>query len=164
MPDVDERVPQNLKRTIFLPPVAKGKAQSNARSHKCGVHAAASLICGAHVSCFQSLPYTIYDQDVLSFLWYKDVFCENPELQIYKFTRVVFVVGPVITSANSVPEAFAFYRDLKDIFAKGSFNLRKFLSNDNEVQSLIVEMGDSRKCQSIPIPNTFGSVIDGIEY
>ena len=25
-------------------------------------------------------------------------------------------------------------------------------------------MGDSRKCQSIPIPNTFGSGIDGIEY
>uniref|UniRef100_A0A1X7SD88 Reverse transcriptase domain-containing protein n=1 Tax=Amphimedon queenslandica TaxID=400682 RepID=A0A1X7SD88_AMPQE len=34
------------------------------------------------------------DQDVLRFLWYKDVFCENLELQIYKFTRVVFGVAP----------------------------------------------------------------------
>ena len=60
MPDVDERVPQNLKRTLFLPPVAKGKARSNARLHKRGVHAAALLIYGAHMSCFQSLLSTIY--------------------------------------------------------------------------------------------------------
>ena len=31
VPDVDERIPQNPKRTLFLPPVAKGKARSNAR-------------------------------------------------------------------------------------------------------------------------------------
>ena len=55
VPDVDERVPQNPKRTLFLSPVAKGKAQYNARLHKSGVHAAASLIYAAHVSCFQSL-------------------------------------------------------------------------------------------------------------
>ena len=112
------------------------------------------------------------DQDVVRFLWYKDVFCENPELQIYKFTCVVFrvrqspylltttiaqhlstfenihpdliqnikdsiYVDDVITGANSVPEAFAFYKYSKDIFAKGGFNLRKFLNNDKEVQSLI---------------------------
>ena len=34
------------------------------------------------------------DQDVLRFLWFKDVNVEKPELQIYKFTRVVFGVAP----------------------------------------------------------------------
>uniref|UniRef100_A0A1X7URT2 CCHC-type domain-containing protein n=1 Tax=Amphimedon queenslandica TaxID=400682 RepID=A0A1X7URT2_AMPQE len=112
------------------------------------------------------------DQDVLRFLWYKDVFCENPELQIYKFTCVVFGVAPspyllnatiaqhlstfesrypdliqkikdsiyvddVITGVDNVSEAFSLYKDSKDIFAKGGFNLRKFLSNNAEVQSLI---------------------------
>ena len=60
MIDVDEIVLQNLKRMLFLPSVAKGKARSNARLQKCGLHVAASLIYGAHVSCFQSLLSTIY--------------------------------------------------------------------------------------------------------
>ena len=34
------------------------------------------------------------DQDVLRFLWFKDVHAEVPELQILKFTRVVFGVAP----------------------------------------------------------------------
>ena len=116
----------------------------------------------------------VADVDRMFYVFYgiKMFFCENLELQIYKFTCVMFGVGPspyilnatiaqhlstfenmhpdliqnikdsiyvddVITGANSVPEAFAFYRDSKDIFAKGGFNLRKFLSNDIEVPSLI---------------------------
>ena len=34
------------------------------------------------------------DQDVLRFLWFKDVNVEKPDLQIYKFTCVVFGVAP----------------------------------------------------------------------
>ena len=34
------------------------------------------------------------DQDVLQFLWVKDINADVPELQILKFTRVVFGVAP----------------------------------------------------------------------
>lgn len=34
------------------------------------------------------------DQDVLRFLWFKDIHADVPELQILKFTRVVFGVAP----------------------------------------------------------------------
>ena len=34
------------------------------------------------------------DQDSLRFLWFKDVHAEAPELQVFKFTRVVFGVAP----------------------------------------------------------------------
>ena len=34
------------------------------------------------------------DQDVLQFLWFKDIHADGPELQILKFTRVVFEVAP----------------------------------------------------------------------
>ena len=33
------------------------------------------------------------DQEVLRFLWYKDVTVDRPELQAYKFMRVVFGVS-----------------------------------------------------------------------
>ena len=112
------------------------------------------------------------DQDVLRFLWFKDVNVVNPEMQIYKFTRVVFGVGPspyllnatiaqhlrlfegthlntvqrvkesiyvddVVMGANSVHEAFTLYKESKEIFSKGGFNLRKFVSNCHEIQDLI---------------------------
>ena len=34
------------------------------------------------------------DQDVLRFLWFNDVHAKCPEVQIFKFTRVVFGVSP----------------------------------------------------------------------
>ena len=112
------------------------------------------------------------DQDALRFLWYKDVFSDKPEIQVYKFSRVVFGVAPspyllnatiaqhlatfedthfdlvhkikdsiyvddIVTGANSLSEAFDLYKDSKYIFKKGGFNLRKFLSNNKELQGLI---------------------------
>ena len=64
MPDVDERVPQNPKRTLFLPPVAKGKARYNTRLHKRGVHAAASLI---YTAVSNPSPSTIYGISIIIF-------------------------------------------------------------------------------------------------
>ena len=43
---------------------------------------------------FLMVSVTETDEDALRFLWFKDVTVEKPELQIYKFTRVVFGVGP----------------------------------------------------------------------
>ena len=34
------------------------------------------------------------DQDVLRFLWFRDIHADSPEVQAYKFTRVVFGVSP----------------------------------------------------------------------
>ena len=106
------------------------------------------------------------DQDALRFLWYKDVFSDKPEIQVYKFSRVVFGVAPSSYLLNAtiaqhlatfedthfdlvhkikdsiyvddiVTGAFDLYKDSKYIFKKGGFNLRKFLSNNKELQGLI---------------------------
>lgn len=122
------------------------------------------------------------DQDVLRFLWFNNVHEKIPDIQIFKFTRVVFGVSPspyplnatiaqhlkqfesmhtntvqkirnsiyvddVVAGASDVHEAFEFFKESKDIFSKGGFNLRKFDSNCKELQHMIdlVEYGMSKK-------------------
>ena len=41
------------------------------------------------------------DQDSLRFLWFKDVHAEAPEVQVFKFTRVVFGVAPSPSLLNA---------------------------------------------------------------
>ena len=43
---------------------------------------------------FLMIKVTETDQDVLRFLWYKNISVDKPEIQVFKFTRVVFGVGP----------------------------------------------------------------------
>lgn len=109
------------------------------------------------------------DQDVLRFLWSKDV--QSP-VQIYKFTRVVFGVGPspyllnatiahhlelfketypstvsklqesmyvddVVMGSDNLDTAFSLCMEAREIFAKGSFNLRKFCSNNADLQRML---------------------------
>ena len=46
-------------------------------------------------------------------------------------------VDDVIAGARDIEEAFNLYRESKEIFKKGGFNLRKFMSNSKELQSII---------------------------
>jgi len=112
------------------------------------------------------------DRDVLRFIWVDDVAKEEPELRVYRFTRVVFgvssspfllnatvkyhlerflssneavvkrllqstYVDDIISGANSDEEAFELYSQAKEIFRQGGFNLRKFLSNSQPLQTKI---------------------------
>ena len=112
------------------------------------------------------------DRDVLRFLWVDDITKEEPELRVYRFTRVVFgvscspfllnatvryhlerfldshetvvkrlrqstYVDDIITGAHSADEAFELYKQSKDIFRQGGFNLRKFVSSDHSLQQRI---------------------------
>ena len=112
------------------------------------------------------------DRDVLRFIWVDDVAKEEPELRVYRFTRVVFGVSSspfllnatvkyhlerflnsneavvkrllqstymddIISGANSDEEAFELYSQAKEIFRQGGFNLRKFLSNSQPLQTKI---------------------------
>ena len=109
------------------------------------------------------------DRDVLRFIWVDDVNKEDPKLQIYRFTRVVFGVSSspfllnatikfhlesfieshqsvverplqstyvhdIVSGANTEDEAFEFYAQAKELFRRGGFNLRKFLTNSKELQ------------------------------
>ena len=121
---------------------------------------------------FLMIKVTETDQDVLRFLWYKDISVDKPEIQVLKFTRVVFGVGPspyllnatiaqhlrlfeemypstvqkikqsiyvddVVMGATSVREAYSLYKESKEIFGMGGFNLRKFVTNCTKLQGLI---------------------------
>ena len=112
------------------------------------------------------------DRDVLRFVWVDDVTKEEPELRMYRFTRVVFgvssspfllnatvryhleqfldsheaavkrllqstYVDDIISGADSDEEAFELYTQAKSIFRQGGFNLRKFLSNSQTLQTRI---------------------------
>ena len=112
------------------------------------------------------------DQDVLRFLWVKDIHAQIPEIQTLKFTRVVFGVSPspyilnatiahhleqfesthgvtaqkiresiyvddFIMGARDIEEALTLYQEPKEIFKRGGFNLRKFMSNCKALQSMI---------------------------
>ena len=105
-------------------------------------------------------------------MWYKDISVDKPEIQVLKFTRVVFGVGPspyllnatiaqhlrlfeemypstvqkikqsiyvddVVMGATSVREAYSLYKESKEIFGMGGFNLRKFFTNCTKLQGLI---------------------------
>jgi hypothetical protein len=129
-------------------------------------------IVGDIEKAFLMVRITESDQNILRFLWYKDVNVENPEIMEYKFTRVVFALGPspyllnatiaqhleqfkdlfennvnrireslyvdnVVMGADSVSEAFELHKESKEIFLKGGFNLRKFITNCEQVQSRI---------------------------
>ena len=48
-------------------------------------------------------------------------------------------VDDIVTGVNSTEEALEFYKKSENLFKLGGFNLRKFLSNSDEVQSLIDE-------------------------
>ena len=111
------------------------------------------------------------DQDALRFLWFRNVQGQEPEVQAYKFTRVVFGVGPspyllnatimhhlelfedkysvtvsklnksmyvddVVMGTDTLSEAISTCIEARDIFAKGGFNLRKFLSNSRKLQNI----------------------------
>ena len=134
-----------------------------------------NLSCSIIGRCRKGLPYhreAESDQDVLRFLWVKDIDAKTPEIQTLKFTRVVFGVSPspyilnatiahhleqfesthgvtaqkmkesiyvddVITGARDIEGAFNLYQESKEIFKRGGFNLRKFMSNSKELQSMI---------------------------
>ena len=51
--------------------------------------------------------------------------------------RESIYVDDVITGARDIEAAFNLYRESKEIFKKGGFNLRKFMSNSKELQSMI---------------------------
>ena len=109
------------------------------------------------------------DRDVLRFLWVDDIAKADPEIRVFRFTRVVFgvssspfllnatikyhlekfletneaavktllnstYVDDVVTGANSDEAAFELYTQSKDMFRQGGFNLRKFVSNSQELQ------------------------------
>ena len=121
---------------------------------------------------FLMIKVTETDQDVLRFLWYKDISVDKPEIEVFKFTRVVFGVGSspyllnatiaqhlrlfeemypstvqkikqsiyvddVVMGATSVREAYSLYKESKEIFGKGGFNLRKFVTNCTKLQGRI---------------------------
>ena len=52
------------------------------------------IVLADNEKAFLMVSVTETDEDALRFLWFKDVTVEKPELQIYKFTCVVFGVGP----------------------------------------------------------------------
>ena len=114
------------------------------------------------------------DRDVLRFLWVKDIVKEPPEIQVLKFTRMVFgvasspfllnatihhhleshrgsqpipverlldsiYVDDVISGAEHPEAAYQLYVDSKEILQKGGFNLRKFKTNDANLQNAIEE-------------------------
>ena len=58
-------------------------------------------------------------------------------------------VDDVITGADSIGEAFELYSQAKEIFRKGGFNLRKFLSNSLQLQTRINE------AEQLPHPTEF---------
>ena len=136
------------------------------------------------------------DRDALRFIWVDDVTKEEPELQEYRFTRVVFgvssspfllnatlkyhleqflesnevvvkrllqstYVDDIISGANSEDEAFDLYAQSKEIFHQGGFNLRKFLTNSEPLQTRIdvmegVQSSNLSKidCDSQPAPGS----------
>ena len=51
--------------------------------------------------------------------------------------RSLIYVDDVIAGFQDVAKAFQFFKDSRHIFSKGGFNLRKFMSNNKELQDLI---------------------------
>ena len=113
-----------------------------------------------------------HDRDVLRFLWVDDISKADPEIRVFRFTRVVFgvssspfllnatikyhlerflgtneavvrcllnstYVDDIVMSADTDEAAFELYTQSKDIFRRGGFNLRKFVSNSQELQQRI---------------------------
>ena len=109
------------------------------------------------------------DRDVFRFIWVDDINKEDPKLQIYRLTRVVFgvssspfllnatikfhlesfmeshqlvverllqstYVDDIVSGASTEDEAFEFFTQAKELFRRGGFNLRKFLTNSKELQ------------------------------
>jgi hypothetical protein len=138
------------------------------------------------------------DRDVLRFIWVDDVNKEDPKLQTYRFTRVVFgvssspfllnatlkfhlesfmeshssvverllrstYVDDIVSGANSEEEAFEFFTQAKELFRLGSFNLRKFLTNSQELQQRINQAeGISRQAVSTdPSTETYAQAVLG---
>ena len=62
--------------------------------------------------------------------------------------RESIYVDDVVTGADSVDEAFRFFRESKYIFKEGGFNLRKFVSNSRELQGLIDKSESSNNTTS----------------
>ena len=112
------------------------------------------------------------DRDVLRFLWFDNVFKENPDIVKLRFTRVVFgvssspfllnatvkhhldkylpshpdlvkvltrsmYVDDVVFGADTEEDAYALFKNSKEVLGHGSFNLRKFVTNSPTLQEAI---------------------------
>ena len=83
---------------------------------------------------FLMVRITKNDQDVLRFLWYKDVNVESPEIVEYKFTRVVFGLGPSPYLLNAT---FAQHLEqFEDLFENTVNRIRESLYVDDVVMGV----------------------------
>ena len=95
------------------------------------------------------------DQNFLRFLWYDDVFSDDPNIIVYRFTRVIFgilmlhftkllfkdfydsfiiekllrdlYVDDLVSSFNDENLVYKFYQGACNILIQGGFQLRKWL-------------------------------------
>lgn len=139
------------------------------------------------------------DRDVLRFLWVDDIHKDDPKLQIYHFTRVVFrvssspfllnttvkfhleyfmdshadimkqlllssYVDDIVSGVDSVEQAFELYKQAKDLFQHGGFNLRKFLTNSRLLQEKIdlTEGVSVRVTPTDPSAETYSQAVLGM--
>ena len=129
------------------------------------------------------------DRDFLRFVWVKDVGENDPTLQTYRFTRVVFgvssspfllnatikfhlekfrdshqpvverllestYVDDIVSGASSEDEGFEFYTASKELFRRGGFNLRKFVTSSKELQQKINDAEGATAQLNLPDPST----------
>ena len=122
---------------------------------------------------FLQIAINEHDRDFLRFLWFDDVFSEQPKVVRNRFARVIFgvtsspyllnetickhtqkyefdvnfvkkvlesfYVDDFVSGENSFESAFELFKKLKLRFLEGSFNLKKWNTNNHNLRKLICE-------------------------
>ena len=68
----------------------------------------------------------------------------------------------IITGADTEEEAFDLYTQSKDIFRRGGFNLRKFISNSRELQQQINYNEGTRQCSQSETEESYADATLGV--
>ena len=68
----------------------------------------------------------------------------------------------IITGADTEEEAFDLYTQSKDIFCRGGFNLRKFISNSWELQQQINYNEGTRQCSQSETEDSYADATLGV--